>query len=452
MTNKSKNSKKKSEKIIRSTSHRIHDLNHDKRCILENFSVEYRKIVILCIEYLWNNKIEYLENSKKKIWDRKNDILNCPSRISTVNIPNVNDGMLSARVIKCAATQACGMVKAVITERIALQEKLAFAIKYKFKHNKIDEKLKKTFSIPEVPEELPMELNSIVNDLQKKNTSKGNDGHLRLKYLNRGLTKAEKDAGIAKQFPSIIIPFKFTKVDNKFLNDNFKQLNSFLVSVNNIDIRYSKDISYNSNVDTVGIDTGINSAITLSTGVQSKKNNHGKDLQSIIFKKTRKIPGSKAFRRVNDEMENYINWAVKQLNLRQFNTIFFEEIRGMKYKTKNSKMISAWLPTLIERSILNQAELHGVRAIPQKSYYRSQRCNSCGWTHRKNRVGIKFVCTSCKHADNADINAAKNHNDSLPAIYSKWKENKRGFFWKEDGFVFPWKELAVPSVQKSLSI
>jgi putative transposase len=39
----------------------------------------------------------------------------------------------------------------------------------------------------------------------------------------------------------------------------------------------------------------------------------------------------------------------------------------------------------------------------------SQACNHCGYTHPDNRkTQSDFVCKSCGHSDNADINAAKN--------------------------------------------
>lgn len=41
--------------------------------------------------------------------------------------------------------------------------------------------------------------------------------------------------------------------------------------------------------------------------------------------------------------------------------------------------------------------------------YTSQRCNKCGHTDKKNRISqSQFVCQSCGHMDNADVNASKN--------------------------------------------
>ena len=44
--------------------------------------------------------------------------------------------------------------------------------------------------------------------------------------------------------------------------------------------------------------------------------------------------------------------------------------------------------------------------------YTSQRCNPCGYTHKDNRDGRRFLCRQCGHANHADCNAGANIEDA----------------------------------------
>jgi putative transposase len=51
----------------------------------------------------------------------------------------------------------------------------------------------------------------------------------------------------------------------------------------------------------------------------------------------------------------------------------------------------------------------GGQLIKVAPRYTSQACNECGHISKENRKSQdKFVCTSCRHSANADINASKN--------------------------------------------
>ena len=62
-----------------------------------------------------------------------------------------------------------------------------------------------------------------------------------------------------------------------------------------------------------------------------------------------------------------------------------------------------FLQTLSER----QAE-YGFELERQEPAYSSQACAACGFVHRDNRCGDRFVCLACGHRAHADVNAAKN--------------------------------------------
>lgn len=56
-----------------------------------------------------------------------------------------------------------------------------------------------------------------------------------------------------------------------------------------------------------------------------------------------------------------------------------------------------------------KAELAGVKVVKVPPQYTSQTCSECGCVARENRESqAVFVCKQCGHAENADVNAAKN--------------------------------------------
>jgi len=110
----------------------------------------------------------------------------------------------------------------------------------------------------------------------------------------------------------------------------------------------------------------------------------------------------------------------------------------------------------VERSFVDM----GIKWINDKSYFMpigrvypryititSQRCPKCGWTRSANRKGEQFVCTACKHADNADIVGSRNIALELKPISAterRKQPNKEGFYWEATC-----GETIVPHVQKA---
>jgi putative transposase len=61
------------------------------------------------------------------------------------------------------------------------------------------------------------------------------------------------------------------------------------------------------------------------------------------------------------------------------------------------------------RQLEYKGKLHGCEIVVVPPHYTSQRCSVCGHTEAGNRPSqAKFLCQSCGHAENADVNAAKN--------------------------------------------
>ena len=65
-----------------------------------------------------------------------------------------------------------------------------------------------------------------------------------------------------------------------------------------------------------------------------------------------------------------------------------------------------------------QCELNRISFRTVAPYYTSTTCPVCGHSDRGNRLGEVFLCLSCGHKDNADINAGKNIlNRFLTGLY-----------------------------------
>ena len=97
---------------IRSTTHSLKFANAGKRYAVAAFLSGFRKVVVVYEVVLWCCARECCPG---KMLDVEHDYLDVPSMISTTDIPI--ETKLSGRALKCAATQACGMVKAALRRR-----------------------------------------------------------------------------------------------------------------------------------------------------------------------------------------------------------------------------------------------------------------------------------------------------------------------------------------------
>lgn len=414
---------------IRTSTHYFNKIcNKNKLLSLSQFIDEYRNITQLIIDYLWNNEILY----NNKIFNIQKDMLDCPSFISTKDL-NFNSN-LSKRAIKCAATQACSIVKSTVEKR---RKRLYILNKLIDEGEDTSNLLKKLennpINKPKITKNFKCELNSICCDFIETNNSF--DGFVQLK-------------SIGKKYGKIRIPIKFHRQSNKWKKIGTLK-NSFLISNNYIDMRWEIDFPNKKEKGIiVGADSGMRTCLTLSDGQSTKKCPHGHDLLSIGKKLSRRKPGSKGFQRAQDHRENYINWSINQLNFDGIKQINLEEIYDINRYKNTSKLLKRWKNTLIRDKIQKIGEETGVQINFQSSPYRSQRCFSCGYVNKLNRKGKVFLCRMCGYTEDADLNASLNHTKELPKINRNLlhlKLNKEGFYWIEQGiFNLNGEEFTVP--------
>ncbi len=348
------------------------------------------------------------------LWDQLDDKLETPKFVSTKNYQHKT---LSQRAIKCASTQACGMIKSA-TEQ---SRKLIWVINKlteekedaTYLQNKLSEiKLEK----PTLPKKFKCEINSICCDLRQQ------DGFWFLQLKS-----------IGKQFGKIRIPVKPHRQTNKWLKQG-KLLNSFLVSENFVDVRFQIENHLNKTGKTLGLDQGIASCITLSDGQTSQEDNHGWNLTKILQRLCKKKKGSKGFARIQALRKNYIHWSINQLNLVGVKQLNVEKLRNVRKGKKTDRFRSGWTYTIILDKLKRYCEEQKVFVKEQCCVYRSQRCSACGLVRKEQRHGKKYSC-ECGYFNDADLNASLNHECELPDVdhLRHLGYNLAGFYWNPDG-------------------
>lgn len=399
--------------MILSSKISLKTANTGKATSLAMFITDFRIALNFYVDWLW---AECEIDSQK---------FNIPKYIaSDIKPPNTN---LSARALKCAATQACGMVKS----RVKALSKKQFVIKKSQKsgkpmsksirrlHRKYDKLLIKLVK-PKTHNALP-ELNSICCNWSENRTNSF-DSVIVLTSLG-------------KVYGKISIPVKRTSHFNA-LKSVGEQMTSFLISENSIYVRFKIDVEKKLTGETEGADQGIRTCVTLSDRQVTTPDKHGHDLNSICRRIARRKKGSKAFARAQSHRTNYVNHSIKRLNLAGIKQINLEKLRKLGKGKRVSRLLQSFPYKEIRTAMEKACQLNGVRLVEQSNAYRSQRCNSCGFVHKSNRRGELFECRKCGFTENADWNAAMNHKVLLcylPTRLSYLPNRSTGFYWKPDG-------------------
>lgn len=175
----------------------------------------------------------------------------------------------------------------------------------------------------------------------------------------------------------------------------------------------------------VGIDLGITKFITFSTGESIPSPRFfktdkqalaraqrwlSKQVKGTVERRQSVMTVSKIHERIANRRKDFAHKISRQL-VDTYGLIAFEDldIKEMVQDPDYSKGISdvAW-NTLVKMT-QNKAEEAGCCVVLIPSYYTSQTCSLCGHVEEDNRKSqAKFICLKCGHAENADVNAAKN--------------------------------------------
>jgi len=403
--------------IIRSSSTTLSFSNTGKINNLNLFINEYKKVVSITVDYLWN-----LEKIDSLIPKTITDIISSQT-------------WLSARAVQCACKQASGIVRGTRTKQ-GKRLKMIGSLKKQGMFKKARKLQKKYNSVkttkPNIDNVCP-ELDERFVDMDLSNPTIF-DGWVTIASLGNKI--------------KLVLPFKKTEHFNKMLAEGTIKKG----------IRISKDkITFNFLITkpiprtegkTVGIDIGISDVCAMSDNshTQFKKDKHGHTLESIQKNLAKKKKGSNAFARGQKHRTNYIKWYLNQINFDGIKKIRIENIKNLRMGKRTSRFLSAWAYPLIRDGLVEKSLRLGVQVDKICPTYTSQRCSRCGWTRKANRRGKKFICTACGFACDADHNASLNISFDLPEIKKEERllhKNKTGFYWNVVG-----QEPIVPAVQK----
>jgi putative transposase len=159
----------------------------------------------------------------------------------------------------------------------------------------------------------------------------------------------------------------------------------------------------------IGLDCGYKKLAVLTTGQII-----GDALISKIEKISRKVQGSKAFKRALLERNEYINRELKDLDISDVSILVVEALKYVKHKTKGKistkfmNKLQRWIYSYFLNKLKSLCEVVGVQYHEVNPAYTSVTCSKCGDIHKENRNGEVFQCMRCGYTTDADYNASWN--------------------------------------------
>ena len=157
-----------------------------------------------------------------------------------------------------------------------------------------------------------------------------------------------------------------------------------------------------------GLDIGYRKLIVDSDGKV-----YGVGIKALTEKAVRKQQGSRASKRVREEIQNYVGRTVNQAVDGRAN-IAIEDLKRLKdgkngrWSKRVNRRFNWWYYALTLKRIKDRCEVAGVQChcVPPK--YTSQTCPECGYTERANRQNERFKCLRCGFSSDADHVGAMN--------------------------------------------
>jgi IS605 OrfB family transposase len=214
-----------------------------------------------------------------------------------------------------------------------------------------------------------------------------------------------------KRAISVKLPIKHHKHSNKFIQQNFRRLNSIkLQQIKDnfyFNLTWEKD---NKEKKTFGkeiaFDIGYKKLLSDSNG-----KHYGEKLNEIYDKLSKKKRGSRNYKDLLIHKNNQIRKVCNTLDLEEAKTVIVEDLKRVKNKSKINHKVMNKMQYWSYREVLNTlgslAEIKGFNLVKVNPAYTSQTCSKCGTVDKENRNGEIYRC-SCGIVIDADTNAAIN--------------------------------------------
>jgi len=383
--------------MIRRTSHSLKFATDFKTNKLNDFFIEYERVVNEFIDMFW---------SMDKL----------PSKVNS-EMYNKIDSWLLGKAMKCAGNQAIKIVKSTWKKNSQLTYK-----KYKYLYAKCKKDNKNHFDILSLKWKewskdksfrrrctkpifngKTIELNSDLVQIQDNKKASEFDLWIRIGSV------------FGNRF-SLILPTKKHKNFNEHLTNGF-ELKKSITLRKDYKGRYFVDLFLEKKEEdkpkvkssTLGIDTGINKLFSLSNGTFL-----GTDIKKLLAKLNRKVQGSRRYERCIKEIKHYISYSVNQIDFSSLDLVVMEDLTNITKNTKGRtnkqlrKQLGHWNIKLVFDRIINKCELNRVWFELVNPQYTSQKCSRCQVIDKTSRKGEIYDCSHCGSVMDADTNASIN--------------------------------------------
>jgi IS605 OrfB family transposase len=228
------------------------------------------------------------------------------------------------------------------------------------------------------------------------------------------------------------LPIKYHKHFNKY-NNIGKRLNSYIITKNYVQFSFEIITEVKKEgTKCIGVDTGINALASLNNG-----NQYGKDIKGCIERVKRCKQKSNGYYVAKRALKQRIDEISKEIIIKENpDLIVVEQLKKMGNKSKAKRLlaknirrsIGTWNWKYWLKRLEAQCEINRVSFRTVAPYYTSTTCPVCGHSDRGNRLGEVFLCLSCGHRDNADINAGKN-------ILNRFLTGQYGARYKQENLI-----------------
>ena len=374
-------------KIVRSSKCTTRFMTAEKRSTLRRVLEEYGRVVNIFIDHFW-------EMDRPPI---KAELLK-----PIVDLP---DTWLTARLRKVAAREALDMISSSKKKAEGEREELLSAASKKFDRGKVNQCRKMRLRASSLRAVKPhhsgrtMSVSTTIANLRDPKDAKEFDSWLEIRCVGDGI--------------SIDIPIRFHRHFRELICRGERQ-QAYVVSLDWVQFSFEIETGpKREGKRVIGIDTGIKSLATLSTGEKL-----GTDVEGIIDRIGRCQHGSKGQRRARRALRQRVDEVARDVTSRaDVDIVVVERLKGLGFFTKvrrrltrsMRRSVGAWLYGywMDRLRMRTEDDRVGFRSVP--AWNTSITCPRCGHIDRRNRPSRDvFHCRGCGHHGDADVVASDN--------------------------------------------
>lgn len=412
-------------KVVRSSQHILNNATSFKKGKLDDFFVEYKRVVNCFIDLFWEAD-------------------NLPPKINTTHYSQI-DSWLLGKAMKCAGNQALQVIKSTRKK----DKQKTYSV-YKRVYSKAKKKGK---SWPLVTEKWTIWCKDkhfrrrVNKPIFKEDTITLNAD---LCHIQDAKKSSEYDLWIrigsvfGNRF-SLILPTRKHSHFNKIQKQGFEMKKSIRLFKNKRG-NYYVVLTHEKQIDegkqegkVVGIDVGVRKLMCCDDG--EKHIQLGTELKDKIKKLHTRKQGSRGYERTCREIKHYIGRQVNQLDWENISALVMEDLnyksmmkiknKEEKYKKKATrKLLGHWNIQTLTSRIIGKCELNRVHLEFINPAWTSQECSRCHNIDGESRKDELYLCVKCGYEIDADNNASTNmrniflnHVGSVPSPAEQKHEN-----------------------------